>query len=55
MAPISRMVFFVAVALWATRHKCCFYFSAALRTAYSRPVGMTAGFVKSAAASTIRR
>ncbi len=25
--------FLVAVALWATRHKCCSYFSAALRTA----------------------
>src|SRR5260370_31777358 len=25
--------FLVAVALWATRHKCCFYFSTALRTA----------------------
>jgi len=25
--------FIVAVALWATRHTCCFYFSTALRTA----------------------
>ena len=25
--------FLVAVALWATRHNCCFYFSTALRTA----------------------
>ena len=25
--------FLVAVALWATRHTCCFYFSTALRTA----------------------
>src|SRR4029077_20418626 len=25
--------FLVAVALWATLHKCCFYFSTALRTA----------------------
>src|SRR5436190_17191680 len=31
--------FLVAVALWATRHKCCSYFSAALRTAKRLQLG----------------